>query len=158
MFPKKFFLHSFARWQREMKEARGGEHRTYKSCGREWDPVWLGSVHKSGVLQASAPANTTKLQKNLGFSVANRICSQQLRLRPRGSWMTLLGTGSSKTPLTPSRTNWTRFEKIFEIPLTNSCRHSLSYLDLAFWFASFQIWLLATFSALSMTSRTIQPT
>ena len=148
-----------------MKEARGGEHRSYKGCGREWGPVWLGSAHILRVLQALAPINKTKLQqKNPGFSVVlsrllfHRICSQQLRLRPRGSWMTLLGTGSSKTPLTPSRTNWTRFEKIFEIPLTNRCRHSLSYLGLAFWFDSFQIWLLATFSALSMTSRTIQPT
>ena len=42
IFPKEFFPHSFARWQREMKEARGGEHRIYKGCGREWDPVWFG--------------------------------------------------------------------------------------------------------------------
>ena len=51
-FPKKVFPHSFARWQREMKEARRGEHRIYKGRGREWDPVGLGSAHKLRVLQA----------------------------------------------------------------------------------------------------------
>ena len=58
-FPKKFFLHSIARWQREMKEARGGEHRNYKGCGREWDPVWFGWF------EAPAPTNTTKLQQKI---------------------------------------------------------------------------------------------